>query len=126
MQPPNPEPAPVLKQEAIDSVLRLGGVPLLKKLVSVAEANIRHRLEQWTEALTSSPPDLAAAERAAHSIKSSAAYLGVEVLRDVAAGMEAAAREGRAEHLQSQGRRAEELLAAALPVLEAEVRRHGG
>jgi HPt (histidine-containing phosphotransfer) domain-containing protein len=126
MQPSTGEPALVLKPEAIDSVLRVGGVPLLKKLVSVAEANIRHRLEQWTEALACSPADFAAAERAAHSIKSSAAYLGVEALRGVAAGMETSAREGRFGDLESQGRRARELLEAAMPVLEAEVRRHGG
>ena len=116
-------PALRLDPDAIDSVLRVGGVGLLARLVEVAEENVRNRLDQLAEALASDPPDLAAAERAAHSIKSSAAYLGVEILRRRAEEMEADAGEGKTAGLSVGLQEARRLLDLAIPVLEEEVRR---
>lgn len=112
---------------AIDAVLRIGGVALLAQLVDVAEDNIRQRLRQIETALAAEPPDTAAAERAAHSLKSSAAYLGAEALRRHAEQMELDAGRGRTDCLPARIAEARRLLELVLPVLAEELRgRQGG
>lgn len=108
---------------ALDAVLRVGGVALLERLVEVAEGNVRQRLDQVDAALGAVPPDHEGAERAAHSVKSSAAYVGAEALRAHAAAMETDAREGRVDGLADRVREARELLELVLPALRREVSR---
>lgn len=107
--------------KAIDAVLRIGGVALLERLVEVAEGNVRERFRQLEVALGSTPPDPAAAERAAHSVKSSAAYLGAEALRRHAEDMERDAGEGRLDDLPEKLVEARRLLELVLPALREEV-----
>lgn len=112
-----------LEQDAIDSVVHVGGVALLERLVEVAEGNVRDRLQQLEQALASEPPDLAAIERAAHSMKSSAAYLGIGPLRQHAAEMETDAHEGHIDGFSERAEEAERLLEQALPLLREEIDR---
>lgn len=115
-----------INPEAIDAVLRIGGGALLARLVDVAEANMRERLHQAEAALSAEPPDTVAVGRAAHSLKSSAAYLGAEALRRHAEQMELDAGRGRTDGLPARVAEARRLLERVLPVLAEEVRLRRG
>lgn len=109
--------------EALDAVLRIGGVELLERLVTVSAANVADRLEQLRAAVADAPPDRSAAERAAHSLKSSAAYLGLRALRAHAEALERDARDGSLDEFPDRIREAERLAAAAQPALADAIRR---
>ena len=111
-----------LDPQAIAAVLRVGGVALLERLVDVAEGNLRNRFSELEEALAATPSDRAAAERAAHSAKSSAAYLGAEALRRHAEEMECDARDDRLAKLPAKLDEARRLLELVLPALREEVK----
>ena len=118
----SPDPQ-AIDPRAIDSVLRIGGNALLERLVDVAEGNVRERLRQIEAALAAAPPDTVAVERSAHSIKSSAAYLGAEALRRHAEQMELDAGRGRTSGLAARAEEAGRLFELVLPALAEEVRR---
>lgn len=77
-----------LDPAAVDRVLHLGGKDLLLRLVSTARENMRGRLDEIEAAAAEEPPDFVRIERAAHSLKSSSAYVGAEELRALALSME--------------------------------------
>lgn len=77
-----------LDPAAVDRVLHLGGRELLLRLVPTARENMRGRLDEIEAAAAEEPPDFVGIERAAHSLKSSAAYVGAEELRALALSME--------------------------------------
>jgi HPt (histidine-containing phosphotransfer) domain-containing protein len=100
---------------ALQRVMRMGGPSLLGRLVAAAFGNLETRRGELAAALAAG--DGAAAERAAHSIKSSARNVGADALGDAAAVAEELARTGE------EGWRAAAamLLAADLTALRAAV-----
>lgn len=104
---------------ALDRVLRMGGPGLLGRLVEAAFGNLVQRRGELAAALAAG--DAAAAERAAHSIKSSSANLGASQLGALAAAAEALAR--RAEPGWREA--AEPLLSADLVALRTAVEAAG-
>lgn len=122
-----------LDPEALDRVLRLGGMDLLERLVAVAGDNVRSRIDELDAALSAIPPDLKLAQRACHSMKSSAAYLGLVEMREVAESMEGTARRAldgdreasveveAADELRRRRREIPGLLEAGLEALRREV-----
>lgn len=86
-----------LDPAAVDRVLHLGGRELLLRLVPTARENMRGRLDEIEAAAAEEPPDFVRIERAAHSLKSSAAYVGAKELRALALSMEVLASQFGAE-----------------------------
>lgn len=77
---------------ALERVLRMGGKALLGRLVAAAFGNLETRRGELAAALGTG--DAAAAERAAHSIKSSAKNVGASALGELAEAAEELARQG--------------------------------
>lgn len=102
---------------ALSRVLRVGGTGLLARLVEAALGNLAVRSAELAAAIAGG--DAAAGERAAHSIKSSAANLGATVLAQAAAAAEALARAGDGGWPAAAG----VLLAADLAALREHVER---
>jgi len=98
---------------ALARVLRMGGATLLSRLVETALGNLATRRAELASALLSG--DIAAAERAAHSLKSSSRNLGATHLGNLAEKAEELARENAAGWQEA----AKALLAADLEALEA-------
>ena len=94
---------------ALTRTLRMGGPHLLRRLIDTALANLETRRGELFRALEGDG-DIQAAERAAHSIKSSARNLGATAL---GAAAEAAEELARQEATGWQ--------AAARPLLEADL-----
>lgn len=98
------EPASIDPQ-ALDRLREWGGDKLLTQMIRLFLENSLTRMEQIREGTNGA--DVAQAERGAHSLKSSAANVGAEKVRNLAAEME---RLATAED--------REALAAILPELE--------
>lgn len=102
--------------EALARVLRMGGPGLLGRLIDTALGNLETRRTELSLALAggdSGTGDAAAAERAAHSIKSSARNLGATSLGAAAEVAEELARQEAVGWQEA----AQELLAADLDAL---------
>ena len=82
----------ILDPKALDRLREWGGEKLLGQMVRIFIENSPTRMEQIRNG--GSDGDLKEAERGAHSLKSSAANLGLEAFRAVAADMEARAAKG--------------------------------
>ncbi len=104
-----------IESGALSRVLRMGGTSLLERLIETALGNLAVRCGELAAALAQG--DAAAAERAAHSIKSSSANLGASALSRQAERAEALAREG----VNGWGEAAAALLAADLAALRRSV-----
>lgn len=102
--------------DALARVLRMGGPGLLGRLIDTAMANLKTRRAELSRALSGGDAgtgDVDAAERAAHSIKSSARNLGATALGAAAEEVEELARQ-KAAGWQAA---AQKLLAADLDAL---------
>ena len=97
--------------QALTKVLRLGGPQLLARLVETALGNLHTRRGELAAALAAA--EATAAERAAHSIKSSARNLGAEGLAALAERAETLARDAAGDASAAWPAAARELLAAA-------------
>ena len=81
-----------INKEALDQVLRLGGIELLLRLTEMFHDTILERLAASDQALTDGEfNDL---HRELHSIRSSAGNLGAEVLSDACLDVEKAIKDG--------------------------------
>ncbi len=84
--------------EAIRRLLRAGGPDLVEKMLLLFLANTPDRLSRMRTGAEGA--DWASLERAAHSMKSSAAYLGLGDLHARAEEAERLAREGRGPEIR--------------------------
>lgn len=75
--------------EALQRVLRLGGPSLLDRLIATGMANLEERFRELHQAAHAA--DGETGQRAAHSIKGSCLYLGLDALAGAAAAIEEAA-----------------------------------
>lgn len=96
----------VIDAQALDRLRAWGGERLAAQMVRLFLKNSGGRMDQIRLGVARS--DYVEAERGAHSLKSSAAYVGAEQLRTLAAHMEGAAVDGQ-----------QDLLGALLPQIEA-------
>ncbi|MBV8879097.1 MAG: Hpt domain-containing protein [Planctomycetaceae bacterium] len=83
---------------ALHRLFLAGGLDLVEKMVDLFLKNTPDRLLQLRRGTEGR--DWAVVERIAHSMKSSAAYLGLEDLRSAAALAEELARQGRGEEVR--------------------------
>lgn len=96
---------------------RLGGDRLLARMLDLFLQNAPQRLATAREGR--SRDDLEAVERAAHSLKSSAANIGAQRVRSAAERLERLAADGERDALEAGVRELEQALAAAEPELRA-------
>ncbi|MSR23405.1 MAG: Hpt domain-containing protein [Gemmatimonadetes bacterium] len=82
------DPVPVLDAGALDRLEGWGGAELRAKMVDLFFKNAPERVRGIRDGLATN--DLELAERSAHSLKSSAANLGGEAVRQLAAKIEGA------------------------------------
>lgn len=105
---PADDDAPVLDESALARLDDWGGARLRAQMVRLYVENAQVRLDQLDEGLGEGG-DLGTAELAAHSLKSSAANVGLMRVSALAARIEAAAEEGdrgRARELRQELRSA--------------------
>ena len=86
---------PIVDPEALDRLREWGGDKLLTQMVGLFLANSGSRMDQIRAGVNGD--DVAEAEKGSHSLKSSAANVGVGEVRTIAAEIEAAAVEGNIE-----------------------------
>lgn len=84
--------------DALQSLHKAGGRVLIEKMIGLFLENTPLRLETLQTGIRAG--DWEVVERTAHSMKSSAATLGLTLLRAVAAQTEALAQEGRHGEIQ--------------------------
>jgi len=89
----------ILDPRALERLREWGGDRLLSQMLRLFLENAPTRMDQIREG--ASGPDLKPAEQGAHSLKSSAANVGAEALRDRSAAMERAAADGNRSEVQS-------------------------
>lgn len=82
---------------ALQRLRRAGGADLVRKLIALFLENLPLRLQAAVAGVQSG--NWVDVERAGHSLKSSAAYLGLRELSDAAAAVEAIAAQGGAPEL---------------------------
>ncbi|HEY2066061.1 MAG TPA: Hpt domain-containing protein [Gemmatimonadaceae bacterium] len=101
--------APPTDQEALDRLRRFGGDKLLREMITLFLAAVPERIQTARDAARRG--EGAVAERALHSLKSSAAQLGAMHMQRLSERGERAAREGS--------------LDAVLPIVEELSQEHG-
>lgn len=106
-----------LESEALARLRDWGGEELLGKMVDLFLANTPERMDQIREGIVRSKPELV--EQGAHSLKSTAANLGAEDLRKLAAGFEDRALAGESRGLQEELPELEEAYDRARRAVEA-------
>jgi HPt (histidine-containing phosphotransfer) domain-containing protein len=87
--------SPIIDPQALDRLKEWGGDKLAGQMVSLFLKNTGSRMDQIRSGVTDG--NLEEAERGAHSLKSSAANIGAEVLRTMATRMESAALDSNIE-----------------------------
>jgi HPt (histidine-containing phosphotransfer) domain-containing protein len=102
---------------ALERLREWGGDKLVGQMVHLFLDNSLTRMEQIRTGATGD--DLAEAEKGAHSLKSSAANVGAESVREVAAEMEGLAGSGDRDGVKALLPRMEEVYASARAELEA-------
>jgi two-component system sensor histidine kinase/response regulator len=107
----------VLDAQALDRLRAWGGERLAAQMVRLFLKNSGKRMDQIRLGVTRG--DCAEAERGAHSLKSSAAYVGAEQLRTLAAHLEAAAIDGQQERFGTLLPQIEAAYAAVMSELES-------
>lgn len=85
----------IIDPQALDRLREWGGDKLAGQMVRLFLKNSGSRMDQIRTGVDGS--DLEEAERGAHSLKSSAANIGAELLRTLATRMESAALDGNAD-----------------------------
>lgn len=103
---------------ALERLRSLGGEPLLSKMIGLFLENTPKRIASATRGEKAG--DWHEVERAAHSLKSSAANLGLNRLQDLAHQVEALAERHQSEKVAPLLREIEELFPAVRARLEAE------
>lgn len=89
----------IIDPQALDRLREWGGDKLAGQMVRLFLKNSGTRMDQIRAGVDGS--DLEETERGAHSLKSSAANIGAELLRTLATRMESSALEGDAEGARS-------------------------
>jgi len=89
----------IIDPQALDRLREWGGDKLAGQMVRLFLKNSGTRMDQIRVGVDGS--DLEEAERGAHSLKSSAANIGAELLRTLATRMESAALEGNGDGAKS-------------------------
>lgn len=85
----------MINQETFEKLLEIGGATLAQKVIDLFFEHTPKKVASLPSLLENG--DLKSLERMAHSIKSSAANLGLDTLREVSAKLELAANQGQAE-----------------------------
>lgn len=85
----------MIDQDVFEKLLEIGGPQLARRVIDLFFEHTPSKIESLRLGLSSQ--ELKTIERAAHSIKSSAANLGLENLRQVASQLEQAANQGQLE-----------------------------
>jgi len=85
----------MINQEVFDKLLEIGGPNLARRVIELFFEHTPGKVQSLEQSLAQQ--DLKTLERTAHSIKSSAANLGLEELRQVAAELERIANRGELE-----------------------------
>lgn len=85
----------MINQEVFDRLFEIGGTPLAQRVIDLFFTHTPEKIASVEQSFEQG--DLKTLERAAHSIKSSAANLGLEELREVSAELERAAHRGEAD-----------------------------
>lgn len=89
----------IIDPQALERLREWGGDKLASQMVRLFLKNSGTRMDQIRTGVGAG--DLEEAERGAHSLKSSAANIGAELLRTLATRMESAALEGNADDARS-------------------------
>ncbi|PKL75042.1 MAG: hypothetical protein CVV27_17430 [Candidatus Melainabacteria bacterium HGW-Melainabacteria-1] len=85
----------MINQDVFDKLLEIGGTDLARKVIDLFLEHTPGKVQSLRTGLEQQ--DCKAIERAAHSIKSSGANLGLEELRQLASELELAANRGEFE-----------------------------
>ena len=106
----------IIDPQALDRLREWGGDKLAGQMVRLFLKNSGTRMEQIRTGVNGG--DLEEAERGAHSLKSSAANIGAEVLRTLATRIESAALDGNSQDAEALLPELESAYAAAMEELE--------
>lgn len=107
----------VLDQAALDRLREWGGEKLLAQMIRLFLENAPTRMEQIRTGVSSETAD--EAEKGAHSLKSSAANIGAETIRALAAEMEHAASDGDVAAVAERLPALEDAFARGIEALES-------
>ena len=113
----------IIDPAALKRLKDWGGESLSREIVRLFLENGPSRVDQIREALDGE--DLDVPERAAHSLKSSAANVGAQLLRNVASDLELAASGGDVQRVRDLVPNIEEAFAEAAQELEVIVKENG-
>lgn len=108
---------PIVDPEALDRLREWGGDKLMTQMVGLFLKNSNSRMNQIRAGVNGD--DVAEAEKGSHSLKSSAANVGVGEVRRIAAEIEAAATEGDIEAVREMLPGLEQAYAEARAALES-------
>ena len=114
--------SPIIDLQALERLKEWGGDKLAGQMVRLFLKNTGTRMDQIRTGV--SEDDLEEAERGAHSLKSSAANIGAELLRAMATRMESAALDANIDHARALMPELESAYADAmkeLAVIEKEI-----
>jgi HPt (histidine-containing phosphotransfer) domain-containing protein len=89
-----------LDAKTVGQIRELGGEDLLVELVQIFLTHVPRRIENFREGVRSG--DLAQAEKAIHSFRSSSVSLGAGGVAEMAAELERLAKQGRGELLEER------------------------
>jgi HPt (histidine-containing phosphotransfer) domain-containing protein len=106
----------VIDRSAIDSIRDIGGNELLVKLIDLFIDYVGGRVAAAKTAMEKG--DITAVQDAVHPVKSSAANLGAERVRELARTIEQLARQKSAEHIPARIAELESAFASARAELE--------
>lgn len=82
----------MIKQDVFDRLLEIGGPPLASRVIELFFEHMPQKVASLSESFAQG--DYKTIERTAHAIKSSAANLGLEDLKQIAASLEQLAHRG--------------------------------
>jgi HPt (histidine-containing phosphotransfer) domain-containing protein len=107
----------IINPEALERLEEWGGADLVNQMVRLFIQNSPERLEQIRSAFGDDPGSLP--ERGSHSLKSSAANVGAERVREVAARIEQAASQGDFHEVRTLATELESAYQDAVQALES-------
>jgi two-component system sensor histidine kinase/response regulator len=113
----------IIDQAALKRLEDWGGTKLLHEIVRLFLENGPKRVDQIREAMDDE--DLEVPERGAHSLKSSAANVGAQLLQEVASDLESAASEGDLKRVRELVPNLEQAFEQAVQELEVIVKEDG-
>ena len=113
----------IIDQAALKRLEDWGGTKLSNEIVRLFLENGPKRVDQIREAMDDE--DLEVPERGAHSLKSSAANVGAQLLQEVAGALESAASEGDLKRVRELVPNLEQAFEQAVQELEVIVKEDG-